>query len=216
MDTISKTLNSSGRFRSLLSGNCQMVEIWDTVVYEDANFLVVPTLGSIVPNWLLIIPKKTCTCFADLELMGFPKLRDSIYATADNLRLSAEQILWFEHGAKQTGSDTGCGVDYAHAHVIINPTFSFGSFKNSVFDALPIDWASYSVTNSLPVVSNFENYLVFGFKDEAFFTNDVSKAGSQFFRRVIARLVGLDEQWDYTQHPHIENVKLTLRKFGKY
>ena len=214
MNTISSVEKPSSRFRSLLSGNRQ-VEIWNTIVYENADFLVAPSLGSIVPNWLLIIPKQPSTCFAERESQGLKGLRETIYATVDELQLSSDKILWFEHGAKNTGTDTGCGVDYAHAHIIFRPVFSFDLFKETVFRSLPANWISADTVNLAPNGFKQQDYLIFGDNEVSYITREVENAGSQFFRRIIANISSLDNQWDYRQYTHKKNIELTLKELRK-
>ena len=44
-----------------------------------------------------------------------------------HLGLGADEIVWFEHGPCSTGTSIGCGLDHAHIHVLIRPSFSFRS-----------------------------------------------------------------------------------------
>jgi hypothetical protein len=52
------------RFRELLCGHyyCQRAA-YDQVLLETHDCVVAPTLGSIVPNWLLIVPRRPAVNF---------------------------------------------------------------------------------------------------------------------------------------------------------
>jgi hypothetical protein len=51
---------------------------------------------------------------------------------------------------------------------------------------------------------------VAGQGDQFLLAQSVETAGSQFFRKAIARIVGRDAAWDYRSDPHIENVVKTI------
>lgn len=206
---------TGGRFSPLLSGKEKNTELWDTVIYENDDILCVPTLGSIVPYWLLIIPKLPSFCFAEREAKGCTRLSETLGEVIDNLNLPSDQTLWFEHGAVHSGSVNGCGVDYAHAHIIVQPEFSFSLFSETVFRNFQGNWAVFDSLKGFPTPSSFSDYFIFGYKNFSFISYDTDDAGPQFFRRVIANLVGLDEQWDYRKFTHSRNIELTLEKFGK-
>ena len=46
--------------------------------------------------------------------------------------------------------------------------------------------------------------------DQFLLAQAVEAAGSQFFRKAIARIVDRDAAWDYRSHPHMENVVETI------
>lgn len=50
--------------------------------------------------------------------------------------------------------------------------------------------------------------------DQAVVAQNVESVGSQFFRRVIAELIHQPNAWDYRTHPHLDNVRETIRTFG--
>ncbi len=54
------------------------------------------------------------------------------------------------------------------------------------------------------------SYFVAGQGDEFLLAQSVEAAGSQFFRKTIARIVGCPAAWDYRSDPHIENVVKTI------
>src|ERR1039457_3903387 len=55
---------NGGRFGFLKpSGECAQ-PIYDQILFETGGCVVTPTLGSIVPNWLLIVPRSPVLNFA--------------------------------------------------------------------------------------------------------------------------------------------------------
>ena len=54
-----------GRFSSLLSRHVCPKPLYDEVLARLHNCVVTPTLGSIIPNWLLIIPEEPILNFSE-------------------------------------------------------------------------------------------------------------------------------------------------------
>jgi ATP adenylyltransferase len=204
----------TGRFSSLLSTEPGFRASYDEVLFEVDGCVVAPSLGSIVPNWLLIVPRKP---FANLVRWAagtnteVSLLMSHVLARAG---VSSERALWFEHGAAAHGSPVACGVDHAHLHLIVDPPFSFDQFISNARKAAPICWQLSTRIDPKNVPYDV-SYLFAGSWNCAALALHVECVGSQFFRRVIADLIGQPTAWDYRGHPFVENVRKTISAFGK-
>jgi hypothetical protein len=58
-----------------------------------------------------------------------------------------------------------------------------------------------------------QSYCIAGCGEDVILACDVERAGSQFFRRVVASLTGASAEWDYRRHPHFENIRTTIEVF---
>jgi ATP adenylyltransferase len=202
----------TGRFSSLLSTEPGFRASYDEVLFEADGCVVAPTLGSIVPNWLLIVPPKP---FANLvrwaEGMNSEVglLMSRVLARAG---VSSERALWFEHGAAAHGSPLACGVDHAHLHLIVDPPFSFEQFISNAKRAAPIYWQFSTRINQKNVPCDV-SYLFAASWNCTALALHVECVGSQFFRRVVADLVDQPTAWDYRRHPFVGNVLKTISAF---
>ena len=50
---------------------------------------------------------------------------------AGRMGRSADELIWFEHGSAAINAITGCGVDHAHLHLLVDPPFTFEQFRNA-------------------------------------------------------------------------------------
>lgn len=198
------------RFASLLSESICPRTAWDEILLEVDDCVVAPTLGSIVPNWLLVIPRA--------RVLNFARWRTAI-GVSPNLLVSNisgrcgwgdNRVIWFEHGAEEYGSKLACGVDQAHLHLLIDAPFSFDKFVSAAADAALISWRNALANQAYSSIQIGAPYLLLASGNHSVFAQDVERVGSQFLRRVIADLVGRSCGWDYKQHPHIENVRRTV------
>lgn len=207
LDSISSS-TSNYRFENLLSEGKALRPIWDTVLYGDECLVVAPTLGAIIPFWHLVIPRRPALNLKQAFALD-PSMTIGAMLDIFEQKFTARNLLWFEHGASSLGSQVGCGTDYAHLHVVINPPFSFTDFKNEVTRSTG-EWIGTKPESVYREIQPSKDYYVFGDRDIAFSYSGAQVQAPQFFRRAIADLTSNSESWDYRDHPFEENVRLTI------
>ena len=208
-------ISKNERFAPLLNAEHGSKDVWDTIIHDAPNFVVSPTKGSIVPNWVLIIPKHAALNFSQLKENDSLNPFEVLHNTAATL-YSGEDWLWFEHGASECESEVGCGVDYAHLHLLLSQSFSFAEFANVVFSIAGDNvWKKTTATEVYNDINHADDYYVFGNKDIAYYLHG-KRLGRQFFRRAIAKLSNCADQWDYNLYPFDQNVKLTINALSSH
>lgn len=208
-------LKVSGRFANVLDrGNAKASH--DTIVYEDKLCVVAPTLGSIVPNWFLIIPRDYHINFKSFQESEGCNPQDLIDVVMEKLGSQHAEALWFEHGASVAGSSLGCGVDHAHIHLLINSPISADEMIEAAELKTAQEWKRAGATQAYEHVDAFDPYLIAGSAENAAVAQAPSNLPSQFFRKIIAEKVGLSDQWDYKKFPHSLNINKTLAAFPTY
>jgi ATP adenylyltransferase len=201
------------RFAGALSGDDFGRASYDQSIFETPDCVVVPTLGSILPGWLLVVPRRPAFNFRDWRGDTHTDARGLIDEVLHGLEVSAERAIWFEHGPSAAGSLVGCGMDYAHIHVLVAPPFSFDEFVSTVRHATELSWRLSPTRNAYLSIDTESSYLIAGSQHNAVIAERVESVGSQFFRRVVAQLVGKPKQWDYKNYPHLDNVRKTITSF---
>ena len=203
----------SGRFTALLNASKGRPAACDLPLYENAEWVVAPTLGAIVPDWVIVVPRDYALSFRNWQ-----KLRDItpeviVDELCDHLGLRPKDVIWFEHGPNALGSSIGCGADHAHIHMVLKPSFSFQTFLNEAISRSALDWTHAAAKHAYASLPDEGSYLVTGSGDVAAWTTNVEATGSQFFRRVIGSLSGQPEQWDYKRFSHEQNIAQTIETF---
>jgi len=183
---------------------------YDRPIAESQSFLAVPSLGALVPGWLLLVPKGDARCLAHLTPSEADELKSFASHMTAKLGSIYGPVVQFEHGATTSGSATGCGVDQAHLHLV---PIAHEAFKASVEEEgrkLDLRWAS----GDLPTGSTAElDYLWYSVDSEARVSH-LSNPVSQFFRRCVARALGVPELWNYREHPQHAMVKATIENLA--
>lgn len=206
-----QTISPSARFSGVFQSKHNKLNWHDQIIAEaDGNFLV-PTLGSIVPNWLLALPR----CYflnyrAYAREMGKNPFQ-IVQATADIFGFDLSEIIWFEHGASSSESETGCGVDYAHLHILLAPVFSFNELHDTVIKNSTVKWGERFSSNVYNELNEKSDYYILGSGKSCIVHNSEGELGSQFFRRRIAEVICRPTEWDYRLHPFHENIVTTVK-----
>src|SRR3989442_15087967 len=90
------------RFDNILAGSSPAA-IYDSVLLDLGEVGVAPTLGSIVPNWVLAIPKARCTNSAGWCRQHRASAVEIEREITDRLGQRAQKGIWLEHGAVARG-----------------------------------------------------------------------------------------------------------------
>jgi ATP adenylyltransferase len=206
--------NGEGRFRELLNGRNRERAAYDQVLIEKHECVVAPTLGSIIPNWLLVVPRRHAVSFRKWQADTCVNPAWLVGEVLAELEVEAARAIWFEHGPCAEGSLVGCGVDHAHLHLLVDAPFLFEQFAAAAIENACVDWRRSSSREAYASISLGSSYLIGGSLDEVAIAEDVASVGSQFFRRIVAQLAGMTHLWDYKTHVHLENVRRTISAFG--
>jgi ATP adenylyltransferase len=210
----SETPTATGRFAALLRGDARTQEC-DRALLSHPEWIAAPTLGAIIPDWLIVVPRKPALNFRNWHRQQSKNPEAIIDRICEHLGLASDEIIWFEHGPAVHGSIVGCGADYAHLHILLRPHFPFEAFIALAVSMSRLPWSNseaYRAYASLPVESS---YLIAGSAARAAWALNVDATGSQFFRRVIASLSDRAEGWDYRLYAHADNIARTVETFRK-
>ena len=215
LETASKNFNESTpvRFSKVLSNNEQNLARLpsDVVLHRDEDMIVCPTLGSFMPYWYLIIPTQHHLNFVDWASEADKRsIADEVQRLVRDVLGENDDYIWFEHGPASRGSITGCGVDHAHVHVILECGFGTNDMLRAAAELGVHDWHRSDFEDVFDNRTYDSEYLAFGSSSTGYLKNLSKPVGSQFFRRVLSRLNGKRTDWDYKQHPHHEMAQQSV------
>lgn len=192
---------SSCRFCQILSDN-KVTHGVDHPWLANCQYAAIISVGALVPGWSLISPVEHATnmssCFNDDEFWLFASRAEKI------LRNRYGRVCVFEHGAQYTGSQTGCGTDHAHLHMV--PLGFLLSQEAVRFDPALI-WKRCPISE-IAIHANGREYLFvaddFRGQETIGFLSVLETPISQYFRRVIATRIGMSDFYNYRHFPMLE------------
>lgn len=174
----------------------------DEVLVASPSFLVVTSVGSLLDGWLLIVPRRHILSMRACTLDEVKEFR----SLTANLRTVLQEeyrcgVVTFEHGPARASTRMGCGVDHAHLHVV--PTELDLLAQAGSIDP-DLRWGVVDAYASIAQVSGTRDYLFYSDQGAIEYVATGTNIPSQFFRRLIARLTGQADQWNWRDHPRPE------------
>lgn len=196
-------------YGSQKSENCSSE---NEVISSSENYYAISSIGALVEGWTLIIPKKHC-CSMKLiySREDFIMFANSIIKA---LFSCYGPLIIFEHGPNREGSETSCGTNHAHVHLV--PYHSL----HSQLEKTNMKWENCQFSKISNMVGDNE-YLLYGEATNSWddFSGQVhilEKPISQFFRQIIAQDLGISEKYNYKLYPDSTLTKKTVEKLKTY
>lgn len=179
------------------------------VLAETPGFVVVPSLGSLVPGWLLIVPKRPILNCGRLSAGERMELSGLVEEVTSRLSVFPGTVFAFEHGSARPGSLTGCGVDQAHLHLV---PLNF-DLLTAVKRQADVAWERHEdlVPERYSELTALPEYITI--RDCASGAGLVGRPiheTSQWVRRVIAHELGRPNEWNYRVHDGQVQIAETL------
>ncbi len=183
--------------------------IENRVIYETAKFSVLPTLGQLFQNSLLIISKEHIETMAMLDKESLEDL-SNLYLILKNKLSPLGSVVGFEHGA-YCENGGGCGIYHAHVHVVPLPS------QINMFSFLKSEFTNFaSLDNALFKAKDLNEYLLTINEDLTIGLADISnhtiQYGSQFFRKKLKEHFDLSLSWNWKDYNTPEPMLLNSVK----
>lgn len=182
---------------------------YDRILWETERFLALPSLGSLVPGWILLVPKRQMVNFSHLTLDEIAELKKLLPEVVSAVSLFSSNTYVFEHGGL-VGSPLSCGVDQAHLHIV---PLAF-DLCTQVVKSNEVNWVEQENPFALFAKQMPEEYLFVSDLVGRSFSGRPRFISSQWFRKQIAAGIGKGDQWDYRDYPHFQNMDLTYEMLG--
>lgn len=193
---------------SEVAERCNLPE--DRIIYEGKHWVVWPTIGAIVPGYVLIVLKRHSPSVMACDGEEIGELECLLERTRSMLEtIYHTPCIVFEHG-------NGCGagmrsacIDHCHMHVLPlkEDIYDRINFQRMKMEAETID----SLSSLLKYNRRQESYLLYQNHEGEFFVLHADTYLSQYFRQLIALSVGMPEKWNWRQYYFSENMRQTLQ-----
>lgn len=173
---------------------------------ESGCAIAIPSLGSFIPGYLLIVPTVhvTATCKVPSDSRAkFATFTDKLVVRLRSLY--GMPVTMFEHGACTESSITRSAcVTHAHLHLIP------GNYD--LMSAAPKEAIKHTSLEDFLEYERNAPYLMLQDPDGPLLSFD-DRPSSQFFRRIIANRLSMPDCWDYALVPFFDNIKRTYKDF---
>lgn len=161
------------------------------VIYENENFLVMPMVGPLVKEYLLLVPKNHYLSFSHMEtsllkeaeiLIG--KIRKIFFDTY------GKQSVVYEHGAMSHKLKGGCCSDHAHMHIV-------GTDIDAFDDICLSGYSPQKILDISELQEQKEKNMAYLFYENQIgdkYVFDAPIVEGQFIRKILAKKMGADDR----------------------
>lgn len=188
--------------------------VFDRCLFKTELFVCVPTIGSFVPGYVLVIPKKHFLSFLGMPDSYLQECQTIIDRLAAHYQLCYQsQFILFEHGTADNSNPGGMSVVHAHIHLLpcnIDIIENCHEFQFSSFSCL-VDVIKFYRANG-----DNRPYLLLRDSNKVYYLSFSSDIPSQFFRKRVCDVIGKPRMGDWKMYPFIENLKTTISNAQQY
>lgn len=187
----------------------EMRSLCSDPIATSKTFVAIPSLGSLVEGWVLIVPRRESLCvgsFSDLQISELKEFTEEMVLLLEN---QYGHTVIFEHGPAEPSKQVGCGVDYAHIHLV--PT-TCNIFNKASSVEPQIQWHPVKGFYDLRTIYNIgQSYLYLDQRKagELPMIGLANEIPSQFFRRILADWIGKSDCFDWKSFPNFQNMRNT-------
>jgi ATP adenylyltransferase len=185
------------------------------ILFESEHFVAVPTVGSLVEGWLLIITKDNYLCMGAMPGGMFEELDRFKLLVRQAVEECYGPVALFEHGPSKPKQAVGCGVDHAHLHIVPTDCDLLQGLPSIMADDL--GWAEVDGVwdTHEPHIAGLEYLYVEQPLGRARLASSRG-FGSQLFRQVVARHIGAPERYNWKLYDEAENVRRTVYRLAPW
>ena len=185
------------------------IPIENRIIFRTENWVVMPTIGSLVSGYLLLVSKDHYISVGSCPTQMFFELTCLIKSLRQVLfNIYKTPVIVFEHGGSSTNFKGGCCVDHTHLHIL--------PFKCDIINNVNNQNLRKHVVTSF---SDLRNYFLKGVPYLYYENHNEKKVAitgeiivSQYFRKIISHELNIPEKWDWRYNTGMENIVDTLVK----
>lgn len=175
---------------------------YNTILEETNNFFVIPTKGSLVDGYVLIVSKKHYLNMIELDI----NIKLEYLYLINKYRLIFKNIYYeypiiFEHGT-YINENSASSIIHAHTH-IVNHRFLE---EDKIIQKLNFKEFNIFENN----IGN--NYIMYISHKNKYYISTTFEHKSQLMRYYIAKDLNLIDQYDWNNYTFSENIKSTIKK----
>lgn len=184
--------------------------IEDTILIQNEDFICIPALGALLPGYVLIVSKRHFIGINEATKRELTSLNCITNEVFKHLIYKSGHIM-FEHGGATCASSSSC-IDHFHIHIAPISQFTAADILSKI--PIPYTIKNKTTKQEIQQLSTNAPYLMISDKTETYHLASPSFP-SQLIRRVIATMLGMKDEWNWTIYTHENNIKKTIEIFNE-
>jgi len=184
-----------------------VVDSRKNIIYESADFVVLPSLGPLNDSHVMIVPKAHINNFSMIPDSTLPQVRSIAQALSSYVeRKHGKRLAFFESGAGARISHSGGCIVHAHIHCV----YEHDEFEQRLFEE--VDFQEGGVNWYSNADGNLGYVWFMNSRGKAFLSNN-PQLPSQFLRYLYSMSAGDIRYWNWRRHNNYEGVVRVLESY---
>lgn len=177
-------------------------------LFESADFLVFPALGSFVEGYLLVCPRAHVPSCASLDPAMLGKLERLLGAVGLIIEKHYGGYVVFEHGMATCDKRAGGCIDHAHLHVIPGNFDLLGALSEQCEPEPLVSMTALAAWRGRPYLLTRRD------AGPVVVCEAPGHLPSQFLRRHAAAALDVPDLWDWGAYLGLKEIDRTLNKLA--
>jgi len=178
--------------------------LFNRVIVENTNSFLVPSLGPLTRNHLLLVCKGHIPSLRDAT----PNLQKELIGQARNYKNVLERefnipFSIFENG-ESLAKPLGTCVSHIHIHIVETPPLDV---KREISNLLDIDKGSYYFETEISAISSHHDYVYWENSLARNWFLSSREIPSQILRKIINKSTSNLDSWNWRDAPKLQQVK---------
>ena len=188
--------------------NLDFNKIENTIICETENFFVIPSVGSLVDGYLIIVTKRHINSLSELDEKTKREYENLIFRIINIFeKIYGKTPILFEHGSPNfQNSMSATSIVHAHSHIV---NFEFKTEKEI------LEKYNFEIIDSFDEVAK-KNYIYFQNGHGEKFVSYKFESVSQLMRILIANELKKEEEYNWREFDFKENIVSMLEKLKSY
>jgi diadenosine tetraphosphate (Ap4A) HIT family hydrolase len=182
------------------------------IFMEDASGIAAASLGQIVEGYAVVFGRENCISLRSLEKDDQREFLHFVRTVRQRVEQHFGPTIMFEHGAACAGTNVSCGVNRIHVHVV---PYTGRPLNKEIAKTFRCVATTSTIEQMLERLSSWETdtpYFWVEEGSEVFLFSYGEKRESQVVRRIIAQQVGMENRWNWREHPTQEAAEWVARE----
>lgn len=177
------------------------------MICESKRWVIWPTIGAIVPGYVLIVSKRHRLSMMDCDNEEIVELEYLLKKTKRVLEsIYHFPCIMFEHGGGYGISNKPSCIDHCHLHVLPIKEDIYNNVDTKKFKVIEFE----SLNEFCKIKKQDCSYLLYQNHKGQFYIMYANTYISQYFRQLIALSEGLSEKWNWKYNYFAKNINKTI------
>lgn len=177
------------------------------IIWENEDFLVLPTVGCLRPGYCLFMPYEHTKSFASLAVNEIKQAFALVETHRQNLESIFGKTIIAEHGSGGYSQKGASCCDHAHLHLIPMPNQVEAVYE--IYEDVGGKPMEIKTVDDFAKLKN-QPYMLLSPQPEVYYVwTNTDNFSRQFIRQVVAKLIGIENKYDWREHSFSENMSVT-------